>query len=121
LNTVRLGGANPSRLLVPVLPGSDLSVALGGPPMSSAASRIRVGVRPRRLRAGSRRVVRITLRSSDPQCLRRATIRVAGRRLRTDSRGRARVHLRVRKRGRRIVRASHVGCLGGRALLRVRR
>ena len=86
--------------------------------------RLRVRVAPRRVRAG-RRVrfrFRVTTRSGrSTRAVRRATIRFAGRRVRTSRRGRATIVRRFRRAQRVRVRASRRGFRSGRATVRVLR
>jgi hypothetical protein len=116
VNTVTVGGAGGSRLLLPVLPGSDLHSALAH---RSAAPRMRLTVSPRRIVAGVSRRLRIRVRSAAASCTRGAIVVFAGQRLRTDARGRSSVRLRIRRRGRYDARATKRGCRGGLASLHV--
>ncbi|HEX6390363.1 MAG TPA: CocE/NonD family hydrolase [Solirubrobacteraceae bacterium] len=94
INTVRVGGPDPARLLLPVLPGSDLSAALGGPPMATAracTSRRRIALTPRRVPRGARVTrLRVTVNGRRAKATRR------GRRVLLDLRGRPAGDVRVR-------------------------
>ena len=83
-------------------------------------------ISPRRVRAGRRfrlrvRTVQITRPEQRLRRLSGVTIRVAGRRVRTDRRGRASVRLRIRRPGIVRVRSSRRGLRGDTDLLRVER
>jgi hypothetical protein len=85
--------------------------------------RVRVAVSPRRLRAG--RAVRVRVRVSVRQLgrvrpVRRALVRVGGRRVRSDRRGRASVVVRFRRPGRRVLRVEARDLLPRTVILRVR-
>ena len=84
-------------------------------------TKIHVRVRPRRVRAGRRTRFRfrVTVRRGRP--LRGALIRFAGRRARTNRRGRASLRVRLGRRGRRRVVVSKRGYRRGRATVRVLR
>ena len=91
---------------------------------TTAVVRLRLAVRPRRVRAGRRVLVRARVRAVIGGRLapfRGATVRVAGRRARTDGAGRARVRVRFRRAGRRSVTARAPGAVPARAVIRVRR
>lgn len=86
--------------------------------------KLRVQVTPRRVRAGSRTRfgIRVTRRDGGQRRpVRRAKIRFAGKRARTDRRGRARITVRLRRSGRLRVRATKPGFRRGRATVRVTR
>jgi hypothetical protein len=88
----------------------DVIATCGGAPIGTKAMpRLRLTVRPRRVRTG-RRVrfrFRVTKRvSGRAGPVRRALVRFAGKRARTDRRGRARIVKRFRAAGRRRARAS---------------
>jgi uncharacterized protein len=120
VNTVTVGGAGGSRLLLPVLPGSDLDGALEThTSRARPAPSMRLTITPRRIVAGASRRLRIRVRSAAASCTLGAIVRVAGRRLRTDTRGRWSLTLRIRRPGRYDARATKRGCRGGRASLRV--
>lgn len=106
------------------------ATASGGPPVSAAKpappgrARIRISVSPRRVRAGGRvrfsfRAFTTAGRKATP--VSRATIRFAGRRLRTNVRGRAHVTMRVHKVGVRRVVATRRGLRAGHSSVRVTR
>ena len=91
---------------------------------SQSAGRLSLTVSPRRVRAG-RRVrfsFRVSQRGASASSVRvaasRATVRFAGRTLRTDSRGRASVVLRLGRTGSRRVTASKRGFTGARSTVR---
>ena len=88
-------------------------------PGTSRAGRARLSVRPRRVRAGRRVRFRFRARPVAGPCARGATIRFAGRRARTNRRGRARITMRTRRRGRRAATLSKPGCRRARAWVRV--
>jgi hypothetical protein len=86
--------------------------------------RLRLSVRPRRLRAGRRVRMRIrvtTVRGARRVPVRRALVRFRGRRVRTNRRGRARLVVRPRRVGRSRVRASRRGYKGAAVRVRVTR
>ena len=88
------------------------------------APRLRVRVRPRRVRAGRRVRIRFRVLVSEDGVLRRvrgARIRFAGRRRRTNRRGRASIRVRFRRSGVRRVRATKKGFRSGSARVRVLR
>jgi polyvinyl alcohol dehydrogenase (cytochrome) len=91
----------------------------------SRKPRLRLTVRPRRIRAGRRRVFRFrvtrTGRGKRRRAVPRALVRFAGRRARTRRSGRARIVVRLRRTGRRRARASKRGYRAGRATVRVLR
>jgi hypothetical protein len=98
--------------------GSTTPCATGG---RKPKPRLHLRVAPRRVPAGRRRRFRVRVWSSSAACARRATIRVAGRRYRTNRRGRARFRLRFRRPGRRRVLAGKRGCRGASVRVVVRR
>lgn len=120
-----------SRLLLPALPGSDLSYALGGPrtpadpvpggPAGGARTRprLRATATPRRVRAGVTTRVRVRVRASAAACRRGVRVRVLGRRARTDAKGRATVTVRPASAGVRRMIATRTGCTAGRTTVRV--
>ncbi len=65
---------------------------------------------PARVHAGTTRVMRFTATSADAACARGATLRFAGRRATTDSRGRARMRVRFVRVKSHNVRVSKPGC-----------
>jgi hypothetical protein len=86
--------------------------------------RIRLAVRPRRVAAGARRRFAFrasVLRNGRRRAVRGALIRFAGRRARTDRRGRATIVRRLNRPGRYRARASRRGLRPGRAVVRVTR
>jgi hypothetical protein len=83
--------------------------------------RLRVSVKPGRVRAGRRVRFSFELASASPQCVAGATIRLAGRKAVTDAGGRAVLTARLRKPGARRVSATRPGCRGGKTVIRVRR
>jgi SMP-30/Gluconolactonase/LRE-like region len=86
--------------------------------------RIRLTVRPRRIRAGKLRRYRFRAtvrRGGRRRPLRRALIRFARRRVRTNRRGRASLTLRLRRLGRRPASARRRGYRAGRTYVRVLR
>jgi hypothetical protein len=91
------------------------------PKGASPRPRLRLSVTPRRVVAGRRVRFRVRVRSSDPSCARAATVRFAGRRLRTNRRGRGRLTLRMHRLGLRRLVASKPGCRRDSALVAVRR
>jgi S-formylglutathione hydrolase FrmB len=88
-------------------------------PVGCTPPRLRISVHPRRVKAGKRTSFRfrVTARSKP---VRRALVRFAGKRARTNRRGRARITVRLGRRGRRNVRVSLRGMLPGLAAVRVR-
>jgi hypothetical protein len=86
---------------------------------SARPKRVRLSVRPRRVRAGRVVRLRVAVRSSAAACRRGVLLRVTGRRVRTDSRGRATLRARFRKAGLRRIVASKRGCQTRRASVRV--
>jgi hypothetical protein len=88
-------------------------------PVGCTPPRLRLAVYPRRVKAGKRISFRfrVTARSKP---VRGALVRFAGKRARTTRRGRARIAVRLGRRGRRNVRVSLRGMLPGLAAVRVR-
>ena len=78
-----------------------------------------LAVRPRRVPAGERVRLRFRVGSTTRSCFVRATVRVAGRALRADGRGRASAVVRFRREGRVRVRATSPGCRGASASVSV--
>jgi len=72
--------------------------------------RLRLSVTPRRVRAGRRVRFRLRVHSTDAACARGATVRFAGRRVRTNGRGRAALVLRMHRPGLRRAVATKPGC-----------
>jgi hypothetical protein len=100
--------------------GAASPPAGGAPP--APLPRIRLWLSPRRIRAGIARRVRFRARvrrDGRLRPLRRARIRVAGRRVRTGRRGRASLVLQIERAGVYRVRVAKPGHRGGRARLRV--
>ena len=94
------------------------------PTGTTALVRLRLTVKPRRVRAGRRALVRVSVLASIAGRVRPfagATVRLAGRRARTDAAGRARMRVRFRRPGRRRVTAGAPGAVSARAVIRVRR
>jgi hypothetical protein len=117
------GGQWRSRLTSKFTSYARMSVDDGTPCVSRSRAgrpRMRLTVRPRRLRAGRRTRFRIRVASRSPACRRGVRVRLGGKRVRTNRRGRARITVRFGRRGRRPVRAAKRGCGSTRARLRVR-
>ncbi|MFN2616092.1 MAG: hypothetical protein ABR581_03085 [Thermoleophilaceae bacterium] len=81
--------------------------------------RLRLAVRPRRVRAGHRARLRVRVRSSSRRCVSHARVRLGRRSVRTDRHGRATLRARFRRAGSRRLRATRSGCRPARAHLRV--
>ena len=94
-------------------------VAAGVPPTRPRPPALRLAVRPRRVRTGRLVHLRLRARSSSRSCISGARVRVAGRAVRTNRRGRATLTLRFVRAGARRVRATHRGCRAARTSLRV--
>src|SRR4051812_15234411 len=92
------------------------SGARGGP---RRRQRLRLAVRPRHAAVGPQTRLRFRVTASERSCVPRATVRVAGRRVRTDRRGRASLVIRFGRSGRRHARVTHAGCRAGSAVIRV--
>jgi hypothetical protein len=86
-----------------------------------AKPRIELTVKPGRVVAGRRARFSFRVQSASASCVAGATIRLAGRKVRTGPRGRATLTATLRKPGARRVRAARPGCRGGSALVHVRR
>jgi hypothetical protein len=101
----------------------EMIATFGATPLMASAPptpRIALTVLPRHVRAGRR--VRLTFRARAGLVpLAGVSIRFAGRRVRTDARGRAILRLRVHRPGRYRARATRQGYLAGAAYVRVRR
>jgi hypothetical protein len=114
-----------SRLTYTVTTGATYSAESATPCTPAAAGRpaaIRATLRPRRVRAGRRVRIDVTLRSSDARCVANASVRLAGHRpVRTDRAGRATIVARFRRPGRSTVTAAKRGCASGRTALTVLR
>ena len=94
------------------------------PTGTTALVRLRVAVRPRRVRAGRALRMRVKVRAAIGGRLRAvqgATVRAGGRRARTDRFGRARFRVRFLRPGRRLVTARAPGYVPARTTVRVRR
>ena len=92
-------------------------LAFTGPPEATVPKRkLKLRVWPRRVRRGQRR----TLRFAVTPRRRGVTIRLAGRRVQTGRRGRARMKRRFDRRGRKRATATLAGWTRGRAVVRVR-
>ena len=79
--------------------------------------RLRLSVTPRRGRVGRTTTFRFRARSGRRRCVKRALVTFAGRRVRTDRRGRARITVRLGRSGTRRVVVRHAGCVRGRAVV----
>jgi hypothetical protein len=92
----------------------------GPRPSPNPRPAIHASVRPRRVRAGRRARVRVTLRSGDARCIAAATVHIPGhRRVHTDDGGRVTIVKTFHERGRRTLTATKRGCKSGRATLTV--
>lgn len=85
-----------------------------------AGARIRAKVTPARVRAGRRATFAIVAASSESRCVKRAQVRLGGRRARTGKRGRARIRTRFARAGKKRVVVSKAGCRRAVAVVRVR-
>jgi hypothetical protein len=101
---IRLGAVHP-----PLRPGD------------AEGARLRLAVRPRRVRSGRHRRFRFRVTAPDGSPVRGATVRFAGSRARTGRGGRAAIRRRFRRAGTRRARASRAGYRGAMAMVRVRR
>ena len=106
--------------------GTSETATSQGPcrPVSAAAPRrplprLRLSVRPRRVRAGARTRLRFRVRSTSPVCVGGATISFGSRRVHADSRGAAAMWRRLARPGRYVVRVRQPGCRGASAVVRV--
>ncbi|MDX6697064.1 MAG: hypothetical protein QOE65_461 [Solirubrobacteraceae bacterium] len=90
-------------------------------PRPLAPVRLRMAVSPRSVPPGRALRYRFHVRASRAACAAHAAVRFAGRRLRTDSRGRASAVARLTRRGPRRVTATKRGCGTARATIVVRR
>jgi hypothetical protein len=81
--------------------------------------RLRLAVRPRRVRAGRWVRLRLRVRSSAKRCIAGARIRLGGRTVRTDRRGRATLSIRFARSGVRRARATSSACRPANARVRV--
>ena len=94
------------------------------PPPEAAVPGLRLSVAPGRVRAGRRVLVSFrvtTVRRGRRRAVKSAVVRLAGRQVRTNSRGRASVRVRFRRRGAREVVAKRRGLRATRETLRVLR
>jgi len=101
-----------------------LAPATGEPPAETALPRLRLTVGPKRVRAGTRKRLRIRVTfkaATGRRGVRGVVVRVAGRRVRTDRRGRAVLNVRFRQAGRRRAVVSRRGFFSGYATVRVLR
>jgi hypothetical protein len=86
---------------------------------SAGQARLRLRVKPRRVRAGTRHVFRFRLLGA-PACVADARIRFAGRTRRTNARGRAQLRVQLRRPGRHFAGVlSNANCLKPRASVHV--
>lgn len=85
-----------------------------------AKARTRLTVRPHSVASEAKRVFRFRLRSSAQSCVAGAAVRFAGRRVRTDRRGRAKITARLGHGGKRTAVARPAGCNSARARVRIR-
>ena len=83
-----------------------------------AGAHVRLSVRPRHVRAGTRRLFRFRVSSDVPACIRNAKIHFAGATFRTNRTGRARRRLRIDRPGRRVAYAQASGCARAKASVR---
>jgi predicted acyl esterase len=106
------------------LPTLDKPGSAGGQVKAPGARRIKLSVRPRRPRAG-RRVKLIFYAKITPAGhrlpVRGAIIRFAGHKVKTNRHGRAVMHMKFKRAGRKRARATRRGLLKGSAVVRVRR
>jgi endoglycosylceramidase len=108
-----------SRVTVSVLAAGRTQSSCAAPlPARAAPTRLRVEVSPRVVTVGKPVRLRFRVRAGSSP-VRGAVVTVAGRRLATDSRGRAEVRVRFARTGRRVVSATARGYRAGRAALRV--
>ena len=109
------------RVTVKVQPGSGATSSCAAP-STAGARRTRLSVKPtpRRVRAGRRVTVRVTVRAKG-RAVRGAVVRIGRKRARTDSHGRGRIKIRFTHAALRKVVARAQGYGPGRARLRVRR
>ena len=106
--------------------GSDVFTRPGCDPEAAVAAKkanawTRLQVRPRRAIRGKERRFRFLLRSNVAACRRGALVKFAGRRARTNSRGRAQIRLRPHHSGRLSATARAPGCERAMARVRIRR
>jgi hypothetical protein len=79
-----------------------------------------IEARPNRIRAGRRVRVHFVVRSPSAACRRGAKVRFAGKRARTNARGRAAITVRLRRAGRYPMNVSSRGCRTARGFVVVR-
>ena len=91
------------------------------PQPAGRRTRLRLSVTPRRVRQGRRVRFRFVARTGGGARVQGARIRFAGRRVRTNSRGRATMRVRFRRGGPRVARARRPGYRAGRVTVRVTR
>ena len=91
----------------------------GGPRPPRPA--LRLAVQPRRVRAGRRSRLRFAVSSNGASCASAATVRIAGRTMRTNIRGRATVAVAFRRAGARLATVTSPGCKAAHALVEVAR
>ena len=101
----------------------EATTLLGETPCTPSAARgrmprMRVSVSPRRVRAGQRTRFRLRVRSRATACRRQVAIRLGGELTRTGRAGRAALTTKLRRPGRRAVRAAKPGCRPARAWVR---
>ena len=82
---------------------------------AAAQPAMSLAVSPRRVRRGRHHTMRFAVGSADATCARGALVRFAGRRVRTDNRGRARMRVPFVKVKRHNVRVSKPGCRSARS------
>jgi hypothetical protein len=100
--------------------GSTDTVASRTPcAQGSHQPRLRLAVRPRRVRAGRRVRLRFRVRSTAENCISAARVRVGGRSVRTNRRGQAALTIRFGRRGARRARVTSPACRPASALVRV--
>ena len=107
---------------LPTLERPGTATGIGSPALGSGSrQRLRVSVKPRRVRAGKRRRFRVLVRGVKKRGVRRALVRFGGKRARTGRRGRVVMKVRFRRRGIRRVRVTKPGYRAGGARVRVLR
>ncbi|HEX8075552.1 MAG TPA: hypothetical protein VF545_11290 [Thermoleophilaceae bacterium] len=85
-----------------------------------AGPKVRLAVHPRSTFSGRRVRVRLRVRSTAKRCVSGATVRLGGRRIRTDRRGRAKVTMTFRRPGLHRAKVNKRGCRPAHALVNVR-
>lgn len=101
--------------------GGDNNRAHPAPGGPGSRKRLRLGVRPRSVRASQRATFAFRVVNRQGRAVSGATVRFAGRRARTGRRGGARIAITLRRPGRRAVRATKPGFRAARATIHVRR